>query len=249
MRTISVFLNYCKKIIDFERKKAMVKKKIKPILVMLLVLIMAAAIAGCRNGNGDTDSSSQIREQSEKNLENTEQNTDDDNGKSQEKDAFDNGKILIAYFSHSGNTKKIAEEIQGITGGELFEIKTVNTYSSDYNTVLDEAKAEQDEKARPELSEKITDMEQYQTVIIGFPIWWGDMPMAVYSFLDEYDLSGKTILPFCTHGGSGLSRTDGNIQNEEKDAKVLNGLAVSDTSLDDASGDIKQWLKENGVVK
>lgn len=82
-----------------------------------------------------------------------------------------------------------------------------------------------------------------------YPIWWGDMPMAVYSFLEEYDLSGKTILPFCTHGGSGLSRTDGNIQNEEKDAKVLNGLAISDTSLDDASGDIKQWMKENGVVK
>ena len=92
-------------------------------------------------------------------------------------------------------------------------------------------------------------MEQYQTVIIGFPIWWGDMPMALYSFLDEYDLSGKTVLPFCTHGGSGLSGTDKNIQQEEKDAKVTDGLAISDSSLDDAGADIDKWLKDNGVMK
>lgn len=73
--------------------------------------------------------------------------------------------------------------------------------------------------------------------------------MAVYSFLDAYDLSGKTVLPFCTHGGSGLSRTDENIQNEEKDAKVTEGLAISDSSLDDAGDDIDRWLKDNGVTK
>ena len=81
----------------------------------------------------------------------------------------------------------------------------------------------------------------------GHAIWWGDMPMAVYSFLDEYDLSGKTVLPFCTHGGSGLCQTDKNIQSEEKDAKVIDGMAISDSSLDDADGDIDQWLKNNGV--
>ena len=82
-----------------------------------------------------------------------------------------NRKTLVAYFSHSGNTKKIAEEIQSKTGADIFEIKTVNAYSDDYNTVLDEAKAEQKDSARPELSEQAKDMAQYQTVIIGFPIW------------------------------------------------------------------------------
>lgn len=125
----------------------------------------------------------------------------------------------------------------------------MNKYSSDYNTVLDEAKAELNDNARPELSSKAENMEQYQMVIIGFPIWWGDMPMALYSFLDEYDLSGKTVLPFCTHGGSGLSGTDKNIQQEEKDAKVTDGLAISDSSLDDAGADIDKWLKDNGVMK
>lgn len=82
-----------------------------------------------------------------------------------------------------------------------------------------------------------------------YPIWWGDMPMAVYSFLDEYDLSGKTVLPFCTHGGSGLSQTDINIQDEEGDAKVTDGLAISDSSLEDVDEDIDRWLKSNGVTK
>lgn len=231
----------------------MIKKNIKTMFALLLVFVMAAVVVGCGNSSGDTDQKSnpQLSEQPEDNLEDAEQKTDttDDNVESQEKDSSDNGKILIAYFSHSGNTKKIAEEIQSKTGGELFEIRTVNAYSSDYNTVLDEAKAELDDKARPELSGKVDNIEQYQTVIIGYPIWWGDMPMAVYSFLDAYDLSGKTVLPFCTHGGSGLSRTDENIQNEEKDAKVTEGLAISDSSLDDAGDDIDRWLKDNGVTK
>lgn len=231
----------------------MIKKNIKTMFALLLVFVMAAVVVGCGNSSGDTDQNSnpQLSEQPEDNLEDAEQKTDttDDNVESQEKDSSDNGKILIAYFSHSGNTKKIAEEIQSKTGGELFEIRTVNAYSSDYNTVLDEAKAELDDKARPELSGKVDNIEQYQTVIIGYPIWWGDMPMAVYSFLDAYDLSGKTVLPFCTHGGSGLSRTDENIQNEEKDAKVTEGLAISDSSLDDAGDDIDRWLKDNGVTK
>ena len=205
--------------------------------------------AGSNNGadsNSDTRISSQSGDISEDKKMGT--GTSDGNEESQTEDSVENGKILVAYFSHSGNTKKIAEEIQSKTGGELFEIKTVNAYSDDYDTVLDEAKKELNDNARPELSDSVKDMAQYQTVIIGYPIWWGDMPMAVYSFLDEYDLSGKTVLPFCTHGGSGLSETDKNIQNEEKAAKVTDGLAISDSSLDDADGDIDQWLKSNGVT-
>lgn len=228
------------------------KRKVKTIAALLLVLIMAAAMAGCTDSSKtESNSDARISGQSGENSEDKETGTDasGSNEEPEAKDSVENGKILVAYFSHSGNTKKIAEEIQDKTGADIFEIKTVNAYSDDYNTVLDEAKAELNDKARPKLSETVEDMAQYQTVIIGYPIWWGDMPMAVYSFLDEYDLSGKTVLPFCTHGGSGLSGTDKNIQNEEKDAKVTDGLAIRDSSLDDADGDIDQWLEENSVTK
>ena len=231
----------------------MIKRNVKTMVALFMVFILAAAMVGCAGSNNETDSNSdaKIGNRSEENSEDKKTGTDTSgsNEESKAEDSVENGKILVAYFSHSGNTKKIAEEIQSKTGADLFEIKTVNTYSDDYNTVLDEAKAEQKDNARPELSEQVKDMAQYQTIIIGFPIWWGDMPMAVYSFLDEYDLSGKTVLPFCTHGGSGLCQTDKNIQNEEKDAEVTDGLAISDSSLDDADGDIDQWLKSNGVTK
>ena len=228
------------------------KRKGKTIVALLMVLIMAAAMVGCAGNSNGTDSNSDDRmngqsgETSED--EKTSTDTSGSNEESKAEDSAKNGKILVAYFSYSGNTRKIAEEIQSKTGADIFEMKTVNAYSEDYDTVLDEAQTERNDKARPELSEKVNDMSQYQTVIIGYPIWWGDMPMAVYSFLDEYDLSGKTVLPFCTHGGSGLSQTDKNIQDEEKDAKVTEGLAISDSSLDDADGDIDQWLKSNGVT-
>ncbi|MDE6627152.1 MAG: NAD(P)H-dependent oxidoreductase [Lachnospiraceae bacterium] len=242
----------------------MIKKNGKLVAVLLMVFIMAFALAGCGNTEtneqndkgqasvAETDTGSDEPEQQvDAGSDEQEQQADisDDSTSSQSEETSGDGKILVAYFSHSGNTKGIAEEIQKKTGADIFEITTVNEYSSDYNTVLDEAKAEQNDNARPELSAKVENMEQYQTVIIGFPIWWGDMPMALYSFLDEYDLSGKTVLPFCTHGGSGLCGTDKNVQQEEKDAKVAEGLAIKDSSLDDAGGDIDQWLKNNGVVK
>lgn len=228
----------------------MIKKNGKLVAVLLMLSIMAFALAGCGNKEnaGQNDNSQASIAEKDTGSDEPEQRADssDDSTTTQSGDSGD-GKILVAYFSHSGNTKGIAEDIQKKTDADIFEITTVNKYSSDYNTVLDEAKAELNDNARPELSAKVENMEQYQTVIIGYPIWWGDMPMALYSFLDEYDLSGKTILPFCTHGGSGLSGTDNKVQQEEKDAKVANGLAISDSSLDDAGEDIDEWLKGNGI--
>lgn len=225
------------------------KRNVKIFMTLLLVFVLATVIVGCAGndkGKG-SDSDAQLSSRSEE-ISKTDTATPDSNEKSENKDSVENGKTLVVYFSHSGNTKKIAEEIQSKMDADIFEIKTVNTYSDDYDTVLDEAQEELNDKARPKLSESVEDMAQYQTVIIGYPIWWGDMPMAVYSFLDEYDLSGKTILPFCTHGGSGISGTDKNIQDEEKEANITEGLAISDSSLDDANGNIDNWLKDNGVI-
>lgn len=231
----------------------MIRKNGKLVAVLLMVFIMAFALAGCGNtetvGQKDNGQTSVAEKDTGSDEQEQQEDTSNDSVSSQSERTSGDGKILVAYFSHSGNTKGIAEDIQKKTGADIFEITTVNKYASDYNTVLDEAKAEQNDNARPELSSKVENMEQYQTVILGYPIWWGDMPMALYSFLDEYDLSGKTVLPFCTHGGSGLCGTDKNIQQEEKDAKVADGLAISDSSLNDAGEDVDKWLKGNGVVK
>lgn len=150
--------------------------------------------------------------------------------------------ILVAYFSWSGNTRTMAEAIQTHLDTDLFEITTVNGYSEDYNTVLDEAQAEQRENARPELAEQVEDMEQYDVVFLGYPNWWGDAPMAIYSFLDAYDLSGKTVIPFVTSGGSGFSRTISAIEEAEPEATVIEGLALSGSSVGSAGDQITQWL-------
>lgn len=120
---------------------------------------------------------------------------------SQGQDEQSGGSILIAYFSWSGNTQGIAEEIQRQTGADLFEIKLVTPYSTDYNTVLDQAQRDQNAQARPELSTHVEDMSQYNTIILGYPNWWASIPMPIASFLEEYDFTGKTIIPFCSHGG------------------------------------------------
>lgn len=157
--------------------------------------------------------------------------------------------ILVAYFSHSGNTQTIAEIIHEQVGGDIFEIKTVTTYSSDYNTVLDEAQQEKRDDVRPELSKHVENMEDYDTVFIGFPNWWGDMPMAVYSFLEGYDFAGKTVIPFCTHGGSGFSGTENTLEQLLSEATLLKGVDVRDSGIDNAQDKITDWLRELEIIE
>ncbi len=222
----------------------MAQKNVKEILTMLLVLVMMVA-SGCSNSSSEPDngnSDNQISSQSENNSGRGQDNKEmpDSDSKAQGGNSQESGKILVAYFSHSGNTKKIAEEIQSKTGGELFEIRTVKEYSSDYNTVLDEAKAELNEKARPELSGKVDNIEQYQTVIIGYPIWWGKEPMIIRTFLESYNLKGKKIVPFCTSGGSGISGSMKGVKAAAKGAKVVKGKDLTDLS----SKSVAKWAKK-----
>lgn len=156
---------------------------------------------------------------------------------------------LVAYFSWSGNTRTVAEKIQAQTGADLFEIATVNGYSDDYDTVLDEAQAEQSANARPELNGHVENMADYQVIYLGYPNWWGDMPMALYSFLDEYDLSGKTIVPFVTSGGSGFSGTIQSIQGTEPNAAVTEGLSISGSSASNSDAQITEWLNGLGLTE
>lgn len=154
------------------------------------------------------------------------------------------GNTLILYFSMSGNTETVANYIHEEIGGDIVKLETVQTYPEDYDELVDYAREEQRDNTRPELETTIENIEQYDTIFLGYPNWWGDMPMPIYSFLDQYDLSNKTIAPFITHGGSGLSGTSANIANEEPDAVVTEGLAINGDDVDDCQDEVNEWLNE-----
>lgn len=145
-----------------------------------------------------------------------------------------------------GNTAVLAQMIASRTGADLFSVVTEKKYPANYNDTVAVGKEEQAAGARPALSSKLEGLADYDTVFLGYPNWWGDMPMAMYTFLDAYDLSGKTILPFATSGGSGLSRTVSAIRNAEPGADVKEGLAVYQTDVEKAEPVIAGWLSKNG---
>jgi flavodoxin len=154
------------------------------------------------------------------------------------------GKILVAYFSWSGNTRGIAREIHQKTGGDIFEIELVKPYSKDYNTVLDEAQRDQRAGARPELKTHVQNMEQYDVVFIGYPNWWASIPMPIASFLEEYDFSGKKIVPFCSHGGGRLGQSVSAITKLCSQSTILEALSSGGSSL---GSDIDAWLSKIGI--
>ncbi len=159
----------------------------------------------------------------------------------------ESGKILIAYFSWGGNTKGVAEEIQRQTGADLFEITLVNPYSSDYNTVLDEAQRDQNAQARPELAGHVDNMDEYDTVMIGYPNWWASIPMPIASFLEEYDFSGKTIIPFCSHGGGRFGQSLTAIAKLAPNAAMGESLSIHYSGGSELSSDVTDWLEKNNI--
>lgn len=155
---------------------------------------------------------------------------------------------LRADGTLTGNTGLAADMIAEATGGDLFPILTAEQYPDNYDDTIDVGQTEQVANARPELSSQLDNLDSYDTVFLGFPNWWGDMPMAVYSFLDEYDLSGKTIVPFVTSGGSGFSGTIRAIENAEPDAAVLEDLSLRDSRSSQAADDVTDWLARLGLA-
>lgn len=158
-------------------------------------------------------------------------------------------KSLVVYFSWSGNTENVAKSIQTQTNSNLFEIVPKTPYSDDYNTVVDLAQEEQKNNARPEIADVVENIDQYDMIYIGFPNWWGDMPMILYTFFDTYDLSGKTIAPFCTSGGSGLSNTVNEMKELEPNAMVTDGLHIGSEASSSPDDAVSQWLNEIGVAE
>lgn len=159
-------------------------------------------------------------------------------------------KTLIAFFSKTNNTRSIAEHIQARIGGDLFHVDTKKPYPADYHETTRVARAEQDNNERPELAATISaeDMKNYDVVFIGYPSWWGTMPMAMFTFLEQHDFSGKTIIPFCTHEGSGLGRGPSDIAKLVPGATLKEGLAVRGGSVGTAQNDVEQWLRQLGYL-
>lgn len=221
-------------------------KKGLTLLIFVLVLVIIGGILFAVNMK-KTDNT----EQNNSNLENENQtNSNENNNSNQENntETAKTGKILVLYFSQSGNTEAVANIIHDEVGGDIVKLETTQTYPSDYNELVDYAQKEQNQNARPELKTKIENIDQYDTIFLGYPNWWGDMPMPIYTFLDEYDLSGKTIAPFITHGGSGLSGTPNKIKKEEPNAIVTEGLAVSGSSAKNSQSTVKSWLSKINIT-
>ena len=144
-----------------------------------------------------------------------------------------------------GNTQYVAMEIQEKMNADIFRIEPETAYTTNHEELVDIASKEQEENARPEIKDKISDFEQYDTIFVGYPIWWSDLPMIMYSFFDEYDFSDKTIIPFSTHSGSGLADRISTIQELEPNANVYEqGLSISRNDIENSSEEISQWLEK-----
>ena len=154
-----------------------------------------------------------------------------------------NGKVLVAYFSWGGTTRKAAKTIQQKTGGDLYEIKTEKSYPTEYHPTTDIAKKEKADNVRPKLAGPLPDMKQYDVILLGYPIWWYIEPMAVKTFVEAQDLSGKTILPFATSGGSGVEGSVADLRKTLPNSKVKDGILLNST------GGLDGWLKDNGLAK
>lgn len=173
-----------------------------------------------------------------------------------------NTNILIAYFSHEGeayvsgkivkleegNTKVTARMLEKMTGGNVFRIKPVNPYPYSYMETIDIAKKEQQQDARPAFQDQVDDMEQYDTIILAYPNWWGTMPQVVMTFLESYDFKGKTILPLCTNEGSGMGHSEADIKKLCPEAKLQDGLAVIGGQVKQAKPVLEKWMKRNRLI-
>lgn len=228
----------------------------------LLIAVMLFTLASCGKADDTQNKTEQGRQQiaeaSDGSTENTASSNVSDNS---------DAKILIAYFTAAensgvdaissasyttidgnavGRVRAVADMIQAQTGGELFSIQTANIYPADGGELIDQAADEQDENFRPELTSHIENLDDYDVIFVGYPNWWYDMPMALYSFFEEYDFSGKTIIPFNVHNGSRFSSTISTIQELEPDATVIeDGFTVSEHDVADAGADVVDWL--NGL--
>ena len=157
--------------------------------------------------------------------------------------------ILVVYFSHTGNTRVIAEQIRNATDADIFEIQPVKDYPTDYQTLVDQAQKEINADYKPELKAKVENIGQYDVIFVGSPCWWGTIAPPVATFLSSYDLSGKTIAPFMTHEGSGMGHSEADIKKLCPKSTVLEGLPIKGSYVNSAKNDVLKWLTKIKIIK
>lgn len=213
-------------------------------LLTILMTTMMLLLTTCGGGNAQTGADTSAQKETQTTAS-----------------ARSDQRVLVVYFSRAdentggvgyiekGNTKILAEMIAERTHGDLFEIKTVKPYPKEYRPATEAAKQEKEENARPEIVGELPDLSKYDVVFLGYPIWWSDMPMPVYTFLDRENFAGKIILPFCTHEGSGLSDTQRSIADVTK-ADVREGFAlqghIAQKSPEEARTALYEWMSKQG---
>ena len=234
-------------------------KKITAVFFSMLLLLSTAACGNEQSSENTASPAAESQTDADESAPAAESSAE------AEQSAVSDGNILIAYFSVPetdgvdtvagasrvvvdgevlGNNQYIAQLIQQETGGELFRIETVQEYPGSHDPLLEFAYNEKADDARPELSTHIENLESYDTIFLGYPNWNADLPMPLYTFLEEYDFSGKTIIPFTTHGGSGFSGTISTISELQPDAFVIeDGLSISRNSVPDAQSDVADWIE------
>ena len=224
-------------------------KVIALIVVIVILVIAGIAIALWMNPNNQEGNNlAQGTENTAAGETVTQANAQDDAQVNAQDDTQteEGSKTLIVYFSMSENTQTVANFIHEAIGGDIIRLETEQTYPSDYNELLDVAQEEQSNNARPALKTKIDNINEYDTIFLGYPNWWGDMPMPIYTFLDNYDLSGKTIAPFVTSGGSGFSGTIETIKEAEPNANVTEGLSINGSSAESSQSSVNEWVSNLG---
>ena len=223
---------------------------------LLLALAMALSLAACGNSGTQENTSEPPASVSGSTAEETPAPTgtetpaeepSEEPAESETSTTGDSSSVLIAYFSWSGNTEQVAQIIQQETGGDLFEITPATPYTDDYNELLDIAQQEQSDNARPELAGQVENWEQYDTIFVGYPNWWSDAPMAVYTFLESYDWDGKTLIPFNTSASGGFGRSLPGLEESASGAAILEGISFTERTLGDAQSEVTAWLDGLGL--
>lgn len=164
-------------------------------------------------------------------------------------DASASASIQVWNGKNTGNTGVVANIINEKVGGDIYPILVADKYPADYDETVNRGRNEQNRNYRPQLVNYIENFNDYDTIFIGFPNWWYDMPMAMYSFFEEYDFSGKTIIPFVTSGGSGFSNTVSTIKSLEPNATILEGVSINGRRAMRAEADVTEWLEELNYSK
>lgn len=247
--------------------------------IILAIVVIAVAIGAVVMVNSNNNDNQNIASDNNENVNNAieNMNNEDNNVQNEENttntdnniQVSSNKKTLVAYFSlpentgtaredstvtvngeRLGTTQYVANLIQEHTGADVFRIESVKQYNTeDHQALIDDAQEEQRQNARPEIKNKVNNFDEYDTIFIGYPIWWSDLPQILYTFLESYDFTGKNVYLFSTNGGSGLSGTVSTITNKLSGAKVnSNAFKLHRNSMEDAPEEVETWLKQIDII-